>query len=280
MTCPSLNQWAYQGRGIEWRGWYSHKRASRDPSHQGAASAFSQHIDMLWKQPEKAAAYKQIICRESDPIIIIICLIPWAKMWKKWVMGHYQRFQVKPRWDLPLLLELLRSSDARCEWPLSRLGRDLKTALSMADSWCRRDACLLWISGKARSNPFPSLAFQDAHQVTLPSLQSHMRSNCQVRHKSSNPHFTSLRSPHFFPNHTLPLFTVSPRQRLPAKLSLLLWSIRLTWNLITASCGWIFTWVHILRTGLRALFTISSWNCAMEGYSLRRNLLTTNFSIS
>lgn len=86
MTCPSLNQWAYQGRGIEWRGWYSHKRASRDPSHQGAASAFSQHIDMLWKQPEKAAAYKQIICGESDPIIIIICLIPWAKMWKKWVI--------------------------------------------------------------------------------------------------------------------------------------------------------------------------------------------------
>lgn len=98
-------------------------------------------------------------------------------------------------------------------------GKDLKTAISMADSWCRRDACLLWISGKARSNPFPSLAFQDAHQATLPSLQSHMRSNCQVRHKSSNPHFTSLRSPHFLPNHTLPLFTVSPRQRLPAKLS-------------------------------------------------------------
>lgn len=174
MTCPSLNQWAYQGRGIEWRGWYSHKRASRDPSHQGAVSAFSKHIDMLWKQPEKAAAYKQIICRESDPIIIIICLIPWAKMWKKWVMGHYQRFQVKPRWDLPLLLELLRSSDARCEWPLRRLGRISK----LRYRWQTVGVVEMLVSSGSQGKPGPILSPHSPSKMLTRPLSPPSRAIC------------------------------------------------------------------------------------------------------
>lgn len=72
--------------------------------------------------------------------LLITCVITWAVAWKKGVGPYWQGFWAKPlkrRWPC-LSCDLLTSPEIRCEWWLRCQGRDLNTALQVADSCCHK----------------------------------------------------------------------------------------------------------------------------------------------